>query len=230
MGGRTYISDFLLNYYLPFVGATLLLPLYFLESVLRPDLFFALIVGRWIAQQFCNRELLNDLRVTLLSSGEIIRGILGNYIVLLCGFQLSAVYFIYQNILNNEELVVRLSNGTLLDFSYVVLLFATLEDCTYAVAVLLIFVWELIKRNLSVAGVLVAFLKVALLTIPLMIVTLLFESVLMIFLPIGTIIAWEPIYYNFFWFSISIPFELLIIGLNLWRIHHFLGKKWKEED
>ncbi len=230
MGGRNYISEFLVNYFLPFAGMTVLLPLYFLEVVLRPDLFFALILGRWIAQQFCNPELLRDLRLTRLNSREIIHGILANYLILLCGFQFSAIYFIYHETLNESNLAVEFSANLTVDFNYPVLILAAVEDCTYAVAVLLIFVWEQVKSNLGVRGVIMALVKVILMTFPLMIITLLFETVLYSLFPDIFDTPVGDVAFHAFWFCISIPTELAIIAYCLWRIHRYIGKKWMEGD
>jgi hypothetical protein len=229
VNGRDYISDFLIGTFFPFAGTMLILPLYFLETVLRPDLFFALIMGRWIAFQFCNQEFIRDLRITLLSTWEVIHGILSNYLILLCGFQISGIYLIYHKLIHEQEMILYFSPSIVVDFTWVVLTLATLEDCTYAIAVLLIFVWELVNRNLSVGGVLIALLKVTLLLFPLMIATMLYEYALFMLYPYPMSLAMEMLAYNLFWFSISIPMEIVIIVLCLRRLSKFLRNKWEVE-
>jgi hypothetical protein len=226
IGARDYMTDYLINTFFGMGWGMLIFPLYFLEVVLRPDLFFALILGRWICQQLLNPDLMRDLRLTLLSPREVLFGLLGNYLVMLCAFQLSGMYFIYAHTLEMENTVLRWENGGRWDFSIYVMFFAAVEDCTYAMAVLLIFVWELYKRSLSGLGVIVALLKVILLLIPLMIIMTLFEFLLLALNITNMSTPMEVLVYNAIWFGVSIPAEIALIYFNFRRIIRKLQKEW----
>lgn len=197
--------------------------LHYLHMLLRPDMFFAIIIGWSLAHDLLNKELRTDLRLTELSSNEVVSGKVLPYIFLMIAFQYAGILATYYDFVFDRwpNALIPVSNETLQNIfgtsieiptSSFIVFFAVIEDCLYATLALIIFARSFLIYSNFFKAFTVGVLQMSLVLIPTLFSSVTFSFVI---IPFSFSILLDDGLFMFLsnaWFFISmLPFEMILI-------------------